>query len=115
MLLYQKLRHTNLYLFHLKNSEEMGSKLQFGLKIVRYVLIIYLVIYVILLVLNQLDMLPTWLKNIFSPFDIIGITMNQDKQKKVEKENKNQEKLREKALATKLDKDKPSPERIAPN
>lgn len=97
-----------------KNNEGMGSKLQFGLKIVRYVLIIYLVIYVILLVLNQLDMLPTWLKNIFSPFDIIGITMNQDKQKKIEKENKNQEELREKALATKLDKDKPSPERIAP-
>lgn len=97
-----------------KEGEGMGSKLQFGLKVVRYVLVIYLVIYVTLLILNQLDMLPEWLKNIFTPFDIIGITMNQDKQKKIEKENKNKEQLREKALATKLDKDKPSPERIAP-
>lgn len=98
-----------------KETGDMQSKLQFGLKVVRYVLIIYLVVYIILLILNQLDMLPEWLKNLFSPFDIIGITMNQDKQKKIEKEKKNQEELREKALATKIDKDKPSPERIAPS
>ena len=105
----------NSVFFQPKENSGMESKFQFAMKVVRYVLVIYLVIYVILLILNQFDLLPAWLKKVFSPFDIIGISMNQDKQKKIELEKKNQEELREKALATKIDKDKPSPERIAPS
>lgn len=104
----------NSVFFQPKENTGMESKFQFAMKVVRYVLVIYLVIYVILLILNQFDLLPAWLKKVFSPFDIIGISMNQDKQKIIEKEKANQEKLREESLATKLDKDKPSPERMAP-
>lgn len=89
----------NSVFFQPKENTGMESKFQFAMKVVRYVLVIYLVIYVILLILNQFDLLPAWLKKVFSPFDIIGISMNQDKQKIIEKEKANQEKLRRRIIS----------------
>lgn len=61
-----------------------------------YILIIYLVSYIVLTILNQLNLLPYWLKKIFS-------------------ENKNvKNNTQEQNLATSIQKDDPRPESIPP-
>ena len=68
------------------NDSNSKSILKYVLHILRYILVIYLVFYVIFLILNQLDILPIWFKNIFSPVDILGISERQDYIKRVERE-----------------------------
>ena len=52
-------------------SNNSVSIFSYIIKIVRYILIIYLVLYIVLTILNQLDRLPIWLKDIFSPLDLV--------------------------------------------
>tara|TARA_Y100000591_G_scaffold333211_1_gene374663 strand:- start:12639 stop:13259 length:621 start_codon:yes stop_codon:yes gene_type:complete len=41
--------------------------------IIRYIVIIYLVLYIGLVILNQLDLLPSGIANIFKPFDFVSL------------------------------------------
>jgi hypothetical protein len=79
-------------------SDENKPKSFFGyfITVFRYILIIYLVGYIILLILNNLDMLPDWLKEKFTPYDIVKIIRKQ------ERKNKN---IDNELLATKIQKD----------
>ena len=52
-------------------QSENFSFISYVMKIVRYILVIYLVTYIVLTILNQIDLLPLWLKDLFSPFDLV--------------------------------------------
>ena len=41
--------------------------------IIRYIVIIYLVLYIALVILNQLNLLPSGIANIFKPFDFVSL------------------------------------------
>jgi hypothetical protein len=86
------------------------SMFSYIIKIVRYILIIYLVVYILLTILNQLDLLPSWLKDLFSPFDLVEKIYYRDNNTS-KKVNNNKE---DQQLATSIQKDKPRPESIPP-
>jgi hypothetical protein len=96
---------------NLSSRPENISMFDYIFKIVRYILVIYLVAYVILTILNRLDLLPLWLKDLFSPFDLIEkiyYNKNSSENKKVKNNTQEQE------LATSIQKDDPRPESIPP-
>ena len=93
--------------FTTTESNNSSSIFEYVIKIIRIILIIYLVSYVVLTILNQLDLLPDWLADIFSPIDIIGKIFNKNKKKEDQDTS---------SLATSIKKDsKPRPEKIAPS
>ena len=94
----------------LTSQPENFSFFSYIMKIVRYILVIYLVTYIILTILNQLDLLPSWLKDLFSPFDLVEKIYYRDNNtsKKVNNDKEDQQ------LATSIQKDKPRPESIPP-
>ena len=58
----------------------------FILDILRYTIIFYIIIYIILVILNQNNLLPDFIKNIFEPLDIINI-LNGNKKGSDNKQN----------------------------
>ena len=94
----------------LTSQPENFSFFSYVMKIVRYILVIYLVTYIILTILNQLDLLPSWLKDLFSPFDLVEKIYYRDNNTS-KKVNNNKE---DEQLATSIQKDKPRPESIPP-
>ena len=94
----------------LTSQSEKFSFFSYIMKIVRYILVIYLVTYIILTILNQLDLLPSWLKDLFSPFDLVEKIYYRDNNTS-KKVNNNKE---DEQLATSIQKDKPRPESIPP-
>ena len=96
----------------LTSQPENFSFFSYIMKIVRYILVIYLVTYIILTILNQLDLLPLWLKDLFSPFDLVErIYYSKDNSKD---SNKVKNSTKDQPLATSIEKDKPRPESIPP-
>jgi cytoskeletal protein RodZ len=96
---------------YLPSTSQNFSMFDYILKIVRYILVIYLVAYVILTILNRLDLLPIWLKDLFSPFDLVEkiyYNKNNSENKKVKNNTQEQE------VATSIQKDTPRPESIPP-
>jgi hypothetical protein len=96
---------------YLPSESQKISMFDYIFKIVRYILVIYLVTYVILTILNQLDLLPQWLKDLFSPFDLIEkiyYNKNSSENKKVKNNTQEQE------LVTSIQKNEPRPESIPP-
>jgi hypothetical protein len=96
---------------YLPSESQKISMFDYIFKIVRYILVIYLVAYVILTILNQLDLLPQWLKDLFSPFDLIEkiyYNKNSSENKKVKNNTQEQE------LVTSIQKNEPRPESIPP-
>ena len=76
------------------NSETVKPKPSFFLVILdtlRYILIFYIIIYIILVILNQNNLLPDFIKNIFEPLDIINI-LNGKKKEKIETPAKKKQK-----------------------
>jgi len=101
----------NLDNTNLTPESENISLFSYIMKIVRYILVIYLITYIILTILNQLDLLPLWLKDLFSPFDLVErIYYNKDNNNTKKSKNNTQEP----ELATSIQKDKPRPEYIPP-
>jgi len=91
-------------------ESEKFSFFSYIMKVVRYILVIYLVAYIILTILNRLDLLPLWLKDLFSRFDLVErIYYNKDNNTKKDKDNK-----KDQQLATSIQKEKPRPEYIPP-
>ena len=101
--------------------KKTDSFFSYLLNIIRYILIFYLISYIILTILNQLKLLPNWLEELFTPYDIINKIKknnqtnqtnknNQDnKNNKTEKNNNNQ-------LATSINKEEtPLNETIDPS
>jgi hypothetical protein len=97
-------------------QSENFSFFSYVMKIVRYILVIYLVTYIVLTILNQLDLLPLWLKDLFSPFDLVErIYYGKDNSKDNSKgSNKVKNNTKDQELATSIEKDKPRPESIPP-
>jgi hypothetical protein len=89
-------------------SNNSVSMFSYIIKIVRYILVIYLVLYILLTILNQLDLLPSWLKDLFSPFDLVEKIYYNNTNKKVKDDKEDQQ------LATSIQKDNPRPESIPP-
>lgn len=82
------------------------SILDYGMKILRVVLIIYIIAYIILTILNYFKMLPEWLERLFEPFDIIS-SIKKFRKNNSEKDNekdKNIESTNQK-LATQIEAD----------
>ena len=52
--------------------------MRYIIKIIRYILIIYLLTYVVLTILNQFDLLTEWLKAKFTPIDIVHKIRNSE-------------------------------------
>jgi cytoskeletal protein RodZ len=101
----------NLDNTNLTPESENISLFSYIMKIIRYILVIYLVAYIILTILNQLDLLPLWLKDLFSPFDLVErIYYNKDNNNTKKSKNNTQEP----ELATSIEKEKPRPESIPP-
>ena len=65
---------------NIKNNDST-SIFQYIIKIIRIILIIYLVGYIILTILNQFDLLPEKIANMFSLIDIVGKFSNKNKKK----------------------------------
>lgn len=99
----------------INNLDNSTSTFQYIIKIIRYILIIYLLTYVILTILNELDLLPDWLKNIFTPIDIIyKIFHKKYKENDETKQNKKRDSGEELATSIKREKNQ-RPETIAPS
>ena len=101
------------------NLDNSTSTFQYVIKILRYILIIYLLTYVILTILNQFDLLPSWIKNRFTKIDIVHQIIDKkekdnENQKEKQKENKKIDSGEQLATSMKKPK-KPRPETIAPS
>lgn len=83
------------------------SIFDYGMKIIRIVLIIYIISYIILTILNHFKLLSDWLENLFEPLDIISTI------KKIRKKNENDKTIKtsNEKLATQIEAD----EEIAPS
>lgn len=91
----------------LRPESEKFSFFSYIMKVVRYILVIYLVAYIILTILNQLDLLPLWLKDLFSPFDLVErIYYNKDNNTKKDRDNKkDKDNKKDQQLATSIQKE----------
>jgi hypothetical protein len=78
---------------------ESFSIFKYIIKIISYILVMYLVIYIVLIGLNYHTKLPFWLKDLFSPFDF------------VHKKNENEV---EQDLATNIPSDEPISKPVSP-
>ena len=95
----------------LKNSDSFFSYL---LNIIRYILIFYLISYIILTILNQLKLLPNWLEELFTPYDIINKIKKNNQNNQTNKNN--QDNKDNNQLATSINKEEtPLNETIDPS
>ena len=85
----------------LKNSDSFFS---YFLNIIRYILIFYLISYIILTILNQLKLLPNWLEELFTPYDIINKIKKNNQNNQTNKNNQDN-KNNNNQLATSLNKE----------
>jgi hypothetical protein len=91
---------------NIKNNDST-SIFQYIIKIIRIILVIYLVGYIILTILNQFNLLPEKIANMFSLIDIVGKFSNKNKKKNEDDTS---------SLATSIKNDNtPRPEKIAPS
>lgn len=84
--------------------KKTDSFFSYFLNVIRYILIFYLISYIILTILNQLKLLPSWLEELFTPYDIINKIKKNNQDNKTEKGNKT-EKDNKNELATSINKE----------